>query len=299
MDFQGIQSLFQMMSKHLLVLIFTVLSASQAMGQENVFHADNLAASDEPGLILGIPAWAVQGDTNLSWIRNEQLSSNKMKTEAIHRLCQTEPLFAALDTIYEIPMETMEQMVCMPDINHDGKADLLLYAMLPNCDFRPFIFMAVNRDNTFQEIFVREGDIVGWMESENSTQIQILVSGCCEDRHGYLYDYSSLQEDTLIQSVFWQGNATHPNAIHAGKTVTIRNTAILLPAPGNPDHQNDIARQVNWKFFKGDTGEVLYETKADNRKWYYVRMHVKPRNAPKSFVHATYVYGWISEDEMF
>ncbi|MBO4655572.1 MAG: hypothetical protein J5644_08505, partial [Bacteroidales bacterium] len=113
------------------------------------------------------------------------------------------------------------------------------------------------------------------------------------------YEYSSLQEDTLIQSVFWQGNATHPNAIHAGKTVTIRNTAILLPAPGIPDHQNDIARQVNWKFFKGDTGEVLYETKADNRKWYYVRMHVKPRNAPKSFVHATYVYGWISEDEMF
>ena len=80
MDFQGIQSLFQMMSRHLLVLIFTVLSASQKMGQENVFHADNLAASDEPGLILGIPAWAVQGDTNLSWIRNEQLSSNKMKT---------------------------------------------------------------------------------------------------------------------------------------------------------------------------------------------------------------------------
>ena len=67
----------------------------------------------------------------------------------------------------------------------------------------------------------------------------------------------------------------------------------------NPNHQNDISRQANWKFFKGDTGQVLCETKADNRKWYYVRMHVKPRNAPKSFVHAAYIYGWISEEEMF
>jgi len=159
--------------------------------------------------------------------------------------------------------------------------------------------MAINRDSTFQEIFAHEGDIVGWMKSESSTQIQILVSGCCEDRHGYLYDYSSTQEDTLIQSVFWQGNATHPSAIYAEKPITILNTAVLLPAPGNHNHQNDISRQANWRFFKEDTGEMLYETMADNRKWYYVRMHVKPRNAPKFFVHATFVYGWISEDEMF
>lgn len=288
------------MNKRLLVLVFTILSAFRAVGQENVFHADNLVASDEPGLILGIPAWAVQGDTNLSWIRKEQLLSNGMKTKAIRALCQTDRLFAALDTIYEIPVETMEQMVCMPDINHDGKPDILLYAMLPYCDFRPYIFMAVNRDSSFQQIFADEGDIVGWTESENSTQIQILLSGCCEDRHGYLYEYSSLQEDTLVQSVFWQGNATHPIAVHAGKSVAIRDTAILLPAPGNPDHhQNDISHQFNWRFFKGDTGQVLYETMADNRKWYYVRMHVNPQNAPNFFVHAAFVYGWISEDEIF
>ncbi|MBO4403509.1 MAG: hypothetical protein J5792_07555 [Bacteroidales bacterium] len=286
-------------NKSLLAIIFTLLSAFQAMGQENVFHAGNLVASDEPGLILAIPAWAVKGDTNLSWIRKEQLLSNGMKTEAIHRLCRTEPLFAALDTIYEIPLDTMEQMVCMPDINHDGKPDILLYAMLPYSDFRPYIFMAINQDSIFQEIFAREGDIVGWTESDNSTQIQILVSGCCEDRHGYLYEYSGIQADSLVHSVFWQGNATHPTAIHAEKPVVIRDTAILLPAPGNSDHQNNIYHQFNWRFFKGDTGEVLYETKADNRKWYYVRMHVKPRNEPNFFVHAAFVYGWISEDELY
>ena len=97
-------------TKLFVFLAFAILSASQAMGQEHAFHADNLVASDEPGLILGIPAWAVQGDTNLSWIRKEQLLSNKMKTDAIHRLCQTDRLFAALDTLYEMSMAGFQKM---------------------------------------------------------------------------------------------------------------------------------------------------------------------------------------------
>ena len=91
-------------TKLFVFLAFAILSASWAVGQENGFHADNLVVSDEPGLILGIPAWAVKGDTNLSWIRKEQLLSNGMKTKAIRALCQKAPLFAALDTIYEMSM---------------------------------------------------------------------------------------------------------------------------------------------------------------------------------------------------
>ena len=49
-------------------------------------------------------------NANLSWIRKEQLLSNGMKTKAIRALCQTDRLFAALDTLYEMSMAGFQKM---------------------------------------------------------------------------------------------------------------------------------------------------------------------------------------------
>lgn len=284
------------MKKPLLAIILLLAFALHTVGQNQVFHVVNLAESEGVGLFHGIPVWAIKGDTNLCWLKDKMQSTNEIKSKTLHYLRQSDPLIAVLDTLYEIPLDTIAQMSFIHDINHDGKPDFLLYGMLPFCNFQPYIYILLNRDTAFQLVFQHEGDFVGWRESDNATSFQILVNGCCEDRHGYLFEYSSAQEDTLTQSVFWQLNAMHSANIDKETTITIDlDSTILLPTAGSSDrYQNDLANQFNWTFFKGDTGKVLYETVLDDHYWCYVRMLVRPRNEPHHFNGAAYVYGWLT-----
>lgn len=284
------------MNKPVLAIILLLSFALHTVGQNQVFHAVNLVESEGVGLFHGVPAWAINGDTNLSWITDEILSTSETKNRTIRFLYQTDPMLSVLDTLFEIPLDTIAQVSFMHDINHDGKLDFLLYGMLPFCNFQPYIYILLNRDTAFQVVFQHEGNFVGWRESDNATSFQILVNGCCEDRHGYLFEYSSAQEDTLTQSAFWQLNAMHPATTDKEKTITIdQDSTILLPAAGSSDrYQNDLANQFNWTFFKGDIGKVLYETVLDDHNWCYVRMPVRPRNEPQHFNGAAYVYGWLT-----
>lgn len=283
------------MKKAIIATILLFFMVLHATGQNQVFHAVNLSESEGAGLFHGIPAWAIQGDTNLSGLKDKMLVASEIKNEVLLFLRQSDPLIAVLDTLYETPLDTIAQMSFLRDINHDGKQDFLLYGMLPFCNFQPFIYILLNRDTAFQVIFQREGDFVGWRESEEASDFQILVNGCCEDRHGYLYEYSSTQGDTLTFSVFWQLNATHPVTTNAETIITIEeDSTVLQPSAGFTDrYQNDLANQFNWVFFKGETGKVLYETENGDHKWCYVRMPVRPRNEPRSFHGAGYVYGWL------
>ena len=286
------------MKKPVLAITLLFAIALHAAGQNQVFYAVNLTESDGPGLFHGIPEWAIHGDTNLFWMKDEMLSTSEIKSMTLQYLRQSDPLIATLDTIFEIPLDTIAQMSFMHDINHDGKLDFLLYGLLPFCNFQPYIYILLNHDTSFHVIFQREGDFVGWRESEDVSHFQILVNGCCEDRHGYLFEYSNEQKDTLTFSVFWQLNATHPVITNPEKAITIeQDSIILLPAAGSSErYQNDLANQFNWMFFKGDTGIVLSETTADGRTWCYVRMPVYPRNEPRNFNGAAYVYGWIPKE---
>lgn len=286
------------MRKFVCVFFLVIVALVHAVGQKPDFYAVNLTESKGTGLIHGIPVWAIQGDTTLFWVKDKMLSTSEIKNNTIRSLFQTDPVISALDTVFEIPLDTIAQMSFMHDINRDGKQDFILYGILPFCDFQPYIYILLNQDTAFQDIFHQEGCFVGWRETNNFTNFQILVSGCCEDRHGYLYDFSCTKSDQT-HSVFWQSNATHPSAITMETTITIKqNSTILLPAAGYSNrYQNDVSHQFNWMFFKGDTGKVLSETTVDGQTWYYVQMPVKPHNALQYFKDASYIYGWILHQE--
>lgn len=60
------------MKRSLFTVLFFLLLTFQAAGQQTV-DARDFAVAEGPGLCQGIPAWAIQGDTNLSWISDKML----------------------------------------------------------------------------------------------------------------------------------------------------------------------------------------------------------------------------------
>ena len=279
-------------------LVFCGIFSQYAAGQ--VVYGENFVLNNDSAQLYGIPKWAIHSDENLSWMKKEMLSKTEIKSRAISILKKTDPYISALDTVFEMSSEKIGQISFMRDINHDGKPDFILYGMLPFCNDRPFILIALNRDSLFQEIFHKEGDFVSWQESDGATRFQILVSGCCEDRHGYLYDYTSVQEDTLFFSVFWQNNSYHPNNIHPDKAGIIqRDSVILLPAPEPAEsRKNHISYQFNWILLTGDEVQILSSHTEKDATWYYVKTTVSQRNNPDRFPQATYVYGWVLESDV-
>ena len=131
------------MNKPVLAIILLLSFALHTVGQNQVFHAVNLVESEGVGLFHGVPAWAINGDTNLSWITDEMLSTSETKNRTIRFLYQTDPMLSVLDTLFEIPLDTIAQVSFMHDINHDGtlsqddlvyqgNADPYLYGGLQN-----------------------------------------------------------------------------------------------------------------------------------------------------------------------
>ena len=279
-------------------LVFCGVFSYFATGQ--VVYGENFGVNQDSTQLYGIPKWAIHGDKDLSWIKEEMLSDMEVKRHAISVLKRTDPYISALDTVFEMSSDEIGQISFIRDINHDGKPDFTLYGMLPFCNDRPFILIALNRDSLFQEIFHHEGDFVSWQESEDATRFQILVSGCCEDRHGYLYDYTSAQEDSLAFSVFWQSNSHHPNHIYPYKAgIFQRDSVILLPAPEPADsRKNHISYQFNWAFHAGDEVQILFSQTEKHTTWYYVRTPVSQRNNPERFPQAAFVYGWVLKSDV-
>ena len=278
-------------------LVLCSIFSQFAAGQ--VAYGENFVTNDDSAQLYGIPRWAIHEDKDLSWMKEEMLSNTEVKNLAISILKRTNSYISALDTVFEMSTEEIGQISFMRDINRDGKPDFILHGMLPFCNDRPFTLIALNRDSLFQEIFQREGDFVSWQESDGTTRFQILVSGCCEDRHGYLYDYTSAQEDTLIFSVFWQSNSYHPNNIHPDKAgIVLRDSVILLPTPEPADsRKNHISYQFNWTFYSGDEVQILSSHTEKDTTWYYVKTPVSQRNNPERFPQAAYVYGWVLETD--
>ena len=58
--------------------LFFLLLTFHAAGQKTV-DARDFAMAEGPGLCQGIPAWAIQGDTNLSWISDKMLLDSKAR----------------------------------------------------------------------------------------------------------------------------------------------------------------------------------------------------------------------------
>jgi len=278
-------------------LVLCSIFSQFAAGQ--VVYAENFEVNNDSAQLYGIPRWAIHEDKDLSWMKEEMLSNTEVKNLAISILKRTNSYISALDTVFEMSTEEIGQISFMRDINRDGKPDFILHGMLPFCNDRPFTLIALNRDSLFQEIFQHEGDFVSWQESDGTTRFQILVSGCCEDRHGYLYDYTSGQEDTLIFSVFWQNNSYHPNNIHPDKAgIVLRDSVILLPTPEPADsRKNHISYQFNWTFYSGDEVQILSSHTEKDTTWYYVKTPVSQRNNPERFPQAAYVYGWVLETD--
>lgn len=279
-------------------LVLCGVFSQYAAGQ--VVYGENFEVKQDSSQIYGIPKWAIHGDKDLLWMNEKMLSNTEFKKNAIRILKQTDPYISALDTVFEMSSEEIGQISFMHDINHDGKPDFILHGMLPFCNDRPFILIALNRDSLFQEVFHQEGDFLSWQEYSDSTLFQIIVSGCCEDRHGYLYEYTSTREDSLIFSVFWQKNSCHPNNIHPHKSGIIqRDSLILLPAPEPIDsRQNHISNQFNWFFHTGDKVQILSSHTEKQTTWYYVRIPVSQRNNPDRFPQATFVYGWLLKTDV-
>ena len=286
------------MNPTLFTVLFSLLLTLHAAGQRTV-DARDFAVAEGPGLCQGIPVWAIQGDTNLSWISDKMLLNTKVENKIIRSLCKTDPIFSSLDTVFDMPLDTIAQMCYLHDIDHDGKQDLLLYGMLGFCDFQPYVYILLKRGTDFQPIFHREGDIIGWQESEKNTRFQILVNGCCEDRHGYLYDFDP-NTNTFVGHSFWQGNSEHPvDTADWEQVVLQRDSVILLPASGGPNSvRNNIKSQFNWSFFKGDTGIVLATKTIDDVAWCYVKMKVVKRDNANRLPDVDYIYGWVSAEDV-
>jgi hypothetical protein len=283
-----------------LVVSFLLCSIFSQFAAGQVVYAENFEVNNDSSQIYGIPNWAVHGDKDLSWMKEEMLSNTELKSRTISILKRKIPIVSALDTVFEMSTEEIGQISFMRDINHDGKPDFILHGMLPFCNSRPYTLIALNRDSLFQEIFHHEGDFVSWQESDDTTRFQILVSGCCEDRHGYLYDYTSAEEDTLVFSVFWQYNSHHPNFIHPYKTGIVQHdSVILLPAPEPAEsRKNHISYQFNWILLTGDEVQILSSHTEKDATWYYVKTTVSQRNNPDRFPQATYVYGWVFKTDV-
>ena len=60
------------MKPSLFTVLFFLLLTFHAAGQQTV-DARDFAVAEGLGLCHGIPAWAIQGDPNLSWISDKML----------------------------------------------------------------------------------------------------------------------------------------------------------------------------------------------------------------------------------
>lgn len=239
----------------------------------------------------GLPIWSFRGFNDSLPIQNTS-TEVEAKLKFIPQIKSTAPPFAALDTVYGMSDEELAAHSFLADINHDGKQDFIFYGMVDFCNFQPYILIALQRDNGFESIFSREGDIIHWEEFPDYTFIQILVNGCCEDRHGYLYAYGQNPDERFGCQVFWQNGAVFP-WIYKGekeKLVIQRNSVVLLP---NPSDSDSLRNQFNWYFRKGDTGQVLATETVDGEKWLFVIMEAVPNNSEIKLPEADYILGWV------
>lgn len=109
----------------LLCSIFSQFSAGQ------VVYAENFEVNNDSSQIYGIPNWAVHGDKDLSWMKEEMLSNTELKRHAISILKRTDPYISALDTVFEMSSDEIGQISFMRDINHDGKPDSVILLPAP------------------------------------------------------------------------------------------------------------------------------------------------------------------------
>ncbi len=265
-------------------------------------YAENLMVKDSSSNYRGLPKWAFHR-CNLPLTTNDSLADRVAKQNVIKLLKKTDNVISSVSSVYEdeISDDYISRNSFLADINHDGKPDFVFYGMMPFCDHQPFVFIAFNEDSIFREIFGREGDILGWEESNDIVHVQVLTDGCCEDKHGYLYSYSSTGSDTFTTHVFWQNNAEHPEWIVLNDDTVIieKDCVVLLPNPAPQDsRQNDILHSRYWFSFKGDTGKLLYKKTIDNSTWYYVQMPVVQEREGLYWPKADYVYGWIPSIEV-
>ena len=244
----------------------------------------------------GLPVWAFRGFHDSLPTQNTS-ADVEAKLKFIPQIKNTAPQIAALDTAFGMSDEELAAHSFLADINHDGKQDFVFYGMVDFCNFQPYILIALQRDNGFESIFSREGDFVHWEEFPDYTFIQILVNGCCLDRHGYLYTYDQNSDERFVCWVYWQNGGVFP-WIYKGekeKLVIQRNSVVLLP---NTTDSDSLRNQFNWYFCKGDTGQVLATEKVDGEKWLFVIMEAVPNNSEIKLPKADYILGWVSEKDV-
>lgn len=243
----------------------------------------------------GLPIWTFRGFNDSLPVQNTS-AEVEAKLKFIPQIKSTAPQIAALDTVFGMSDEELAAHSFLADINHDGKQDFVFYGMVDFCNFQPYILIALQRDNGFESIFSREGDFVHWEEFPDYTFIQILVNGCCEDRHGYLYTYDQNHERFGCR-VYWQNGGVFPWICKGEKEELViqRNSVVLLP---NKTDSDSLRNQFNWYFRKGDTGHVLATEMVDGEKWLFVIMEAVPKNSKNKLPKADYILGWVSAKDV-
>ena len=263
-----------------------------------------------------IPLFLLKNDTNLGWINEQKLLNTEEKKVAIAIMKKTDFLFSYLDTSFEYSEDSIAKSFFLMDINFDDKKDLILYALLPACNFQPFILIAINKDDHFERIFQREGDFISWNIKPDTIGFQIFIQGCCSDHHGYISDYHNINGKVNLgfdpikkldkeSEIFWSYGSEHPSATDSEMNVIVikKDSTILLPfTESNRNDDCDLKEEINWVFYKGETGNLISEKVNGGESWCYIKMPVKENNSPiigrkRNSLRGS-IYGWTKKENI-
>ena len=265
-----------------------------------------------------LPPWAINPDTNLNWIIAKKQTDIAEKKSVIKSMQTTDCILSCLDTLYNYPVDSIIKISFLVDINHDNKKDFVLYGFLPFCNFQPYIIIAINKDNMFQTIYQHEGDFISWHFTADTMAFQLFIHGCCADRHGYVYNYSCIKghesefygqlsksTDTTDQpnndlDIFWMYNSEYPFKTKLNINIEIqKDSTILLPFADKLKNTHDyFEKQLNWVFYKGDTGKALDKKVINKETWFYVEMPIKKSNSPTNYRKGCSIYGWTKQENI-